>query len=338
VKERYRFFLDTPIFIVGGPRSGTTLLRNMLNRHPAIAVCRETEFFHWAYQRRRTFGQLSDLENRRRLVQRYVATQRIRRMRVDLEALAETLLREAVTYQAMFLSLLRFFAQAHGKRRCGEKTPHNGLITEMLCQWYPGAAIIHLLRDPRDAVASMLRMPWAPKNVYSNARAWLRFNQGAWRSRLRPNYLLVRYEELVSEPEAQLRRVCAFVGEEYSPAMLVPNWDPTAELAWFQRAEEPVTTQRLGRWREELTANQAALAEWAVGRDMRTFGYEPVCSRPGGLAILCELASAARCAVGKRVEQFPACWYYLIRSTDIVREEAARERYLESVVTHRSPG
>jgi Sulfotransferase family len=67
-------------------RSGTTLLRNMRNRHPAIAICRETEFFHWVYSRRRNFGSLSDLENRRRVVKEYIATQRIQRMRVDLDS------------------------------------------------------------------------------------------------------------------------------------------------------------------------------------------------------------------------------------------------------------
>jgi len=236
----------------------------------------------------------------------------------------------------MFLSLLRFFARAHGKRRCGEKTPHNALIAEMLCEWYPGAAIIHLLRDPRDAVASMLRMPWALNSVFTNAQSWLRFNLGAWRSRHRPNYLLVRYEELATEPEAQLRRICAFAGEEYSSAMLVPNGDPAAELFWFQRAEEPVTTERLGKWREELTPNQVALVEWVVGRHMRTFGYEAVGGRPANLSILRELAGAVFKSAGRRVEQFPAAWYYLIRSTSIVKEEAARERYLKSTPAHRS--
>ena len=323
--------MDTPIFIVGGPRSGTTLLRNMLNRHPAIAICRETEFFHWVYARRRTFGSLSDMRNRQRVVKAYLATRRIRRMKVDLQALEETLLREGASYEELFLSLMRFFARVHGRRRCGEKTPHNALVAEILCQWYPGASVIHLLRDPRDAVASMLRMPWAPGNVRSNALSWLLFNLAAWRLRSSPRYLLVRYEQLVAQPEQELRRICAFVGEEYFPAMLVPNWDPTADLPWFRRAEEPVTTGRLGKWREELTADQVALVEWYVGPHMQTFGYEAVGRRPPSPAIVCDLISAACDAVRKRVRQFPAVLYYLMRSSKLVSEEAARERYLQSV-------
>jgi len=70
----------------------------MLNRHPAIAICRETEFFHWVYKRRWTFGSLSDPGNRQRVVKQYLATQRMQRMRLDLEALGATLLQEATSY------------------------------------------------------------------------------------------------------------------------------------------------------------------------------------------------------------------------------------------------
>ncbi|HLK22870.1 MAG TPA: sulfotransferase [Bryobacteraceae bacterium] len=320
-----------PIFIVGGPRSGTTLLRNMLNRHPEIAICRETEFFHWVFSRRRNFGSLSDSENRRRVVKEYLATQRIQRMRVDLGELSRTLLEEAISYPAMFLSLMRFFAATHGKRRCGEKTPHNGLITELLYEWYPDASVIQILRDPRDAVASMLRMPWASKSVVSNARMWLRFNLGARRSSGNPRYLLVRYEELVNDPEAGLRGICNFLGEEYSPAMLEPNADASVHVPWFHRAEQMVTTERLGKWREELTTEQVALAEWAVGDQMRRFGYQPAGIQPSRSAIARDKARAISGAIAKRMEQFPAAWYYFVRSTHLAREEALRERYLKSV-------
>src|SRR5690242_4571314 len=200
---------NSPIFIVGAPRSGTTLLRNMLNRHPSIAICRETEFHHLVFQRRRAFGSLIDMRNRQRLVKQYLPTRRIQRMQMDLQGLETTLLREGTSYEAFFASLLRFYAQAHGKRRCGEKTPQHALFTETLCEWYPGATIIHLVRDPRDVVASLLRVPWASHNVLGNAHLWVRCNVAARRSRHRPQYLLVRYEELVAQPELELKRICA---------------------------------------------------------------------------------------------------------------------------------
>jgi hypothetical protein len=316
-----------PIFIVGAPRSGTTLLRNMLNRHPAIAVCRETEFYHYIYRRRRAFGDLAILRNRQRLVKEYLSTQRVQRLQLDLEALEQTLLEEGVSYEALFLSLLWFYARAQGKRRCGEKTPQHALFTETLCSWYPDATVIHLLRDPRDVAASLMRMPSAPKGALGSARVWLQYNASAWRSRHRPQYLLVRYEQLVTQPEQELARVCAAIGEDYCPAMMVPNWDPTANRPWLRRAEEPVTTERMGKWRDLLTAEQVSLVEWVVGKQMRTFGYEAAGGSPTRSAIVRALGFAASDAVRRRIGEFPGVWYSVTRSPKLVKEEAAKSRF-----------
>ena len=91
-----------PVFIVGSPRSGTSLLRNMLNRHPSLAICAETHFNHYVYKRRRAFGDLSDLKNRQRLVDEYLSVRRIRRLGLDLAGLREKLVREGTSYPALF--------------------------------------------------------------------------------------------------------------------------------------------------------------------------------------------------------------------------------------------
>jgi hypothetical protein len=318
--------LDSQIFIVGAPRSGTTLLRNMLNRHPAIAICRETDFQRLVHDRRRAFGSISDFQNRHRLVREYLSTPRIQRLRLNLPELEQMLLREGTSYEALFAALLSFYAQTHGKRRCGEKTPRHALFTETLCQWYPGARVIHLLRDPRDVVASLLRMPWADRNVLGNARLWLRSNLAAARSRHRPQYLMVRYEELVTNPEEELVRVCAFVGEEFAPSMLVSDRDPNGQQPWYRRAEERVTTERIGKWREQLTSKEAALVEWFVGRHLQTFGYEPATHAPAGVAIAWDLCSTVFQAARRHVEEFPAARYSFVGSRQLAKEEAAKER------------
>jgi len=316
-----------PIFIVGAPRSGTTLLRNMLNRHPAIAICRETDFYHLVHNRRRAFGSFGDLQNRERLVKEYLSTPRVQRLGLNLPALEQTLLREGASYETLFASFLRFYAQVHGKRRCGEKTPRHALFTETLCQWYPGARIIHILRDPRDVVASLRRMPWADRNVLGNARLWLTSNLAAWRSRHRPQYLVVRYEELVAAPEKELGRVCAFVGEEYCPAMLVPDREPNAQQVWYLRAEGRLTTDRIGKWREQLTLEEAGLVEWFVGRHLQTFGYEAVAHPPARMAIARDMASTVVQAARRRAGEFPAAWYSLVQSSQLAKEEIAKERF-----------
>jgi hypothetical protein len=176
-------------------------------------------------------------------------------------------------------------------------------------------------------VASLLRMPSAPNDVIGNARVWLRFNLAARRSRHRPQYLPVRYERLVTQPEQELTRICEFLGEDYSLTMLVPNWDPTADRPWFRRAEETVTTERLGKWREELTTDEVALVEWVVGEHMHTFEYDAVGCRPASLTLARGLAFAAFDAVRRRAGEYPGVWYSITRSSQLAKEETAKERY-----------
>ena len=325
--------LNAPIFIVGAPRSGTTLLRNMLNRHPVIAIGPETDFNHYVYSRRQSFGSLSESQNRQRLVDAYLATEHVRKMRVDLKALRDTLLREGTSYENFFASLLRFYAQSQGKKRWGEKTPRHAFMTETLCDWYVSGTVIHLVRDPRDVVASSLHLPGATNNVLGGAYLWLHCNLEARKAHDRPQYLLIRYEELVKQPEQELRRICAVLGVEYSPVMLLPNCDPASVLPWYRRAEEPVTTDRLGKWRDELTPDHVALVEWIVGPHMPSFGYEVVGRAPTNLAIFRGATFAAFDAVKRRITEFPAAWYYFTRSTNLVKEENARHRFRKRFVT-----
>src|SRR5216684_341407 len=105
-----------PIFIVGSPRSGTTLLRNMLNRHPRIAICRETQFNHYIYSRRGAFGDLGNQDNRRRLVKEYLGTNRMRRSGIEIAGLEQRLLREGTSYASFFASILAHFAESEGKQ------------------------------------------------------------------------------------------------------------------------------------------------------------------------------------------------------------------------------
>lgn len=94
-----------PVFIIGSPRSGTTFLRNVLNRQPSLAICDETRFFADIYRRRylfgslenTNFGSLENTNNRQRLVEEYLSTARVRRFGVDLRGLKEKLLCQATS-------------------------------------------------------------------------------------------------------------------------------------------------------------------------------------------------------------------------------------------------
>ena len=111
-----------PIFIVGAPRSGTTLLRSMLSRHPQIGLSDETYYFYSVYRRCRTFGDLADESNRKALIESYLATQRMQHLNLDLSRLKGRLMADGTSYPAFFAVILRCYAEAQGKVRSGEKT------------------------------------------------------------------------------------------------------------------------------------------------------------------------------------------------------------------------
>jgi hypothetical protein len=312
-----------PVFIVGATRSGTSLLRQMLNRHPALAICYESYFLRLVYQKRRrkAFGDLGDPGNRDRLIKEYVSLRPTRRLGVDCTKLAERLMQEGTSYPALFTSVLRFYAESQGKRRFGDKTPGHALFVETLCEWYPGAKILHVVRDPHDVAASLLHMPFGSSSAVLNARTWLRYTLAARRSSHRPEYLEVRYEALVAQPEQELTRICGFIGEEYSPAMLTPERPTAIDYAEMDRYQTPLTTSRVGQWRRELTPEQVAQIEWAVGPHLEGFGYAREAPPASILTILRGVSFLALVRARRAIPKLPALWYYYLKPTAIWKYE-----------------
>ena len=321
-----------PVFIVGSPRSGTTFLRNVLNRHPSLAICDETRFFADIYQRRRLFGSLANTQNRRRLVEEYFATARFRRLGMDSQALKEKLLREATGYSALFTGILEYYAESQGKKRFGEKTPHHAFYAETLCEWYPGAAIIHLVRDPRDVVASLQRMRWAPNSTVNNAFIWLLFNRAARRLQAHPSYLLVHYETLAPHPEQELARICAHLGEDCDPSILLKAEPVSGPYSWPRHASGPLTSERLNKWREQLTLDEVSLVECIAGRDMQTYQYQRTTASASIPAIARGLAVAAVDPIRRQLEHLPYAWYRLTQPKKLASQEYWKYRHAWEIV------
>jgi hypothetical protein len=310
-----------PLFIVGAPRSGTTLLRAMLNRHPRIGLCDETYFFYYVFLRRRAFGDLAIDANRRRLIDSYFATSRMERLKLDLPRLREKLMAEGTSYPTMFAAIIQFYAESHGKVRAGEKTPHQAWNTAELLDWYPAGKVVHLLRDPRDVTASLFNVPWGRRSAAANASLWVSLTLAAETCRDNPRYLRLRYEDLVAEPERRLTEVCTFMGEAFSPAMLEARQPAQADKPWFERAQGALSKDRLGTWKEQLTQDQVALIESVAGPVMEQFGYKRSLPEAGlGLKIRGRVHHVAE-DLKERVLRAPRLWYFWARPRDLAGEE-----------------
>ncbi len=180
---------------------------------------------------------------------------------------------------AMLESLTVLHARKAGKARWIEKTPRHLLMTETLWRLWPEARVVRIVRDPRDVALSLAGLPFARESVVGNL---VRVDQDQRASRAAietdPRAMTLRYEDLVTEPERELRRICAFVGEAWEPAMLDAR-DTAANVAaehewWKEAVAGPLTTASVGRWRREMSADAQRFAALHLADYLREHGYE----------------------------------------------------------------
>jgi hypothetical protein len=274
---------DRPVMVVGCPRSGTTMLQLMLHAHARIAIPPETRFMLAAYRDRRRFGDLAVVANRRALARWIVDREETRFCDLGLDA-EETVERIAAgpgTLGSALGSIFRGYAARFGKPRWGDKRPAYLHNIDILLRLFPDAQFINIVRDGRDCVASLKEMSWHRKDIYATIAAWARAVDDARRAarRLGPQqWHEVRYEDLVSDPHGRLAEMCAYLGEDYDPAMAEPS--AVAEVAvpsfktWHALTHAPVTTGRVQSWPARLTPEEIALCEAALGSRLVAGGYE----------------------------------------------------------------
>ena len=315
-----------PIFIVGAPRSGTTLLRAMLSRHPRVGLSDETYYLYTVYQRCRAFGDLANPANRKALIESYTGTQRVQQLGIDLSRLRDRLMAEGTSYPAFFATLLQCYAEAQGKTRAGEKTPAHARYVNTLLEWYPNARVIHLVRDARDVCASLSNMPWGRKAAMANAKLWADLTLAAERGQGNPRFCRVRYEDLVADPERTLRNLCEFVGEQYEPAMLGTSPVSTANKPWFLRSHEALSKERMGVWQRRLSRNDVDLIETVAGPVMVLMGYELSGRRAStALRLIGRVQSIAE-DLKERFLRAPRIWYSWRQPRNLAAQEKWTER------------
>jgi len=278
-----------PIFIVGMPRSGTTLLRTLLSAHRAIAITPETHFLSELVPRFRMMD-LSNTDNFDKFWDAFSRSAFMLRSQLDPDETKERILASGlVDYRKVFTTVLAIYAESRGKKRCGEKTPGHYQYIDVLLRWYPQAKVIFVLRDPRAVVASLLEVHWAPKSAYANAQNWNRSCSILEQWSSDPRVLCLMYESLVTNTEHELRTVCEFVGEDWDPAVLDPaNCDMNDEndvdvktaLAWskafLKSVCRPISTASVDKWRATLSSHQTAIIEHVTRDKMIMHGYQPV--------------------------------------------------------------
>jgi hypothetical protein len=269
-------------FVVARGRSGTTLVRAILDAHPALAIPGESHFPIWFAMRARRYG-TGDRFDRDRFVADLEGHWAFRRWDVPPPAVREAYeaSRPDTLPDALRLAYATY-ARHHGKERYGDKTPSFVIHIDRLARLFPEARFVHVIRDGRDVALSYLDTDFGSTSVVEAAIDWDRYVRRGRASgaRLGPGrYHELRYEQLVADPERVARDLCGFLGLTFDPEM----------LRYFERAETLhrslshrehhrnlylPPTSGLRDWRRQMAPHDVEVFEAIAGPLLNELGYE----------------------------------------------------------------
>jgi Sulfotransferase family len=259
-----------PVYVIGVGRSGTTLLRLMLDGHSRLAIPGEAPWVTAPPARSAPNDNLETIFRHPRFTE----------WRLDPEFVRASVARRRPsdwpdTVDAVFAA----YAEHRGKPRWGDKTPTHIDHLPVLARWFPGAQFVHLVRDGRAVAASLDEQPWGPRNAMAAAFYWRNAVRRAHRvgARLgRNRYLELRLEDLVADAPGQLRRVCTFIGEAYEDRMLEYHDRFARRGKVGPPGHESLAlppTPGLRDWRATLGPGEQRAVESICRPVLRMFGY-----------------------------------------------------------------
>ncbi|MBI1365114.1 MAG: hypothetical protein GC153_04065 [Alphaproteobacteria bacterium] len=260
--------IDAPIFVGGAPRSGTTLLRVILDSHPNIAC--GPEF--------RIIPSLAALSaNTRQLMGDTLSAH----CGLGEEALNSV-------FANLISSFLESYRQARGKARIAEKTPANALHFSELARLFPSAFFVSIIRDGRDVVSSLMKMDWFEARTGERmaitthaecaARAWVSHIEEARKvAAVGGRFFEIRYEDLVESPESELRKLFDFLGEPWRPEVLSFEKNETIFVGMNESSAQSVARglnhSARGRWRRDLSTADKTAVKSVAGDLLIKLGY-----------------------------------------------------------------
>lgn len=267
-----------PVFILGVPRSGTTLLRTLLDSHPGIACGPESPWIAGSY---------GDLTSFKDLYQSLATDKRgpVRNLTGVQEQDVALALGKAIN------EIFTAHARARGKELWVEKTPNHALDIPLLHAMFPRAKYLHLVRDGRDVACSTYngRKQWGmlpdvdgPMEItrLNALERWARWEKLIADCGAEYSFTMhgLRYEDLIAEPERELRAILEFLGQEYHPGMLdyaasahdYPGWEAGSADVRHKGGLDPSS---LHRWKTEYPEEELSAASDLVRQTLRRHGY-----------------------------------------------------------------
>jgi hypothetical protein len=286
---------QTPMFfIVGRPRTGSTLLRTLFDAHPNVAIPQEWPMLLALYRR---FGKVT-LWDKATLQSFYEAL--FQHLRIpfweitnwpgfNAEHLHDCLLNSEGehSFETIFKLVYSQYQSYFGKREIllfGDKNPVYSNQTALLAKIFPSAKFIHLTRDYRDNLASMLDVDFELPNValltYRWKYSWTEIEYCAKSNRER--FMTIRYEDLVADAPGRFSEVCDFLGIPFDPSIFtfylkkeeIEKAFPGEIIdRYFRSLFQPIDSSRVGIYKTRLSRLQVRIADQVIGKIAETAGY-----------------------------------------------------------------
>lgn len=258
-----------PIFVIGGGRSGTTLMRHMLNAHPNIYILEETSFYSWTQSAR-----TDDVQKK---IERFFQSFSFAWLKIPTSQVAprqgKTL--DESDLKATFKRTMEFKASQYGRKRYGDKNPLNIMFLEKLIEDFPGAKIIYVARDPRAQVYSHLTMPFSTPSLLLANFAVKRTSTKV--ERFKESMLSVKLEDLIRDPKSVMTAVLDYVDEPWDDRVLAhadyPLEDDGIPFPWLSEAGKNRKAKAL-KWTAQLTPAWIRITERWQRHSMERFNYE----------------------------------------------------------------
>ena len=303
--------MNSPIFVVGTPRSGTTLTARILGRHSMIFMPGETHFFDDIYTRCQELGEpretraaaaiaacLSTLYER---FNEPADQQRLRALGGE-DALRQLLGTSCRTYGEVLSRFMQFQMPPNSaKVRWGNNVPKDIFYIKDILSFYPEAKFIICVRDIRDFLFSY-QYQWkktSPENVERIKKLYHPITTSLlWKAAMKqirvaqelvpPDHLMIiRYEDLAAQPEAAVHALCQFLKVPYEAEMLRVE----ANNSSFGVQQQGIFATSIDRWRQHLSREQVYIAERIARPDLEQLGYQTAHVRPNPLKLFYIVAS-----------------------------------------------
>ena len=289
------------VFIVGSGRSGTTLLRLILDSHTDMAISDESEFLACFSRYRHIQVHAKEQINRvvddliHFFMEMYPGEQNQYWLNL-IRRFQDEIIVSSASIVEILQSVYCVFIRESGKPIWGDNTPQYLFLIPFLKTLFPNIKIIHLIRDGRDVHLSMANLPWGPNNITMSAHYWKHvMNTGEqYKQSHQGSWMDVRYEDLLQEPATCLSQICRFLDVTYEPSML--DFYKTAEeklpehllKTQFQKTTSPIDPKNSYKWKKRLNPDEVRIFERIAGKELAQFGYE-VSTTDGSPSLLEEI-------------------------------------------------